>query len=702
MLSPRLMPQKTYDELMNENIGKIPIYTDEWTNYNPSDPGIAILENLSGAQIIQQNAMDEPNEGVRAKLLKLLGYTPAKGKGARVYIEPHGVAERFTILADQKFRVGDMCYETNRQIEIPDSHITGIYGCIDGEYKDFSYLIDNSIIIPTEILGKVPGKGTQIYFVFDKPLKPGEQGIIHMEVSDNDRRNPFDESQKNLFADFKWECFCDEGFVPMEVDDGTNNFLVDGEIIFTQPKQTAAVYEDGNIKGYVWRAEVEASSYDTAPSVRHISGFLFQVIQKDTLAITHSFQKSTDIYMQCNMLEDGYIGVFAKEQKGSSYRKYEEYNQITYGNNAKGRFYRKIEAGYGRARFEFDKETFGYEPANIKNPVKIVIYNEEMMKKYYLGDVYGYDNQEIHLPVKHVVTETFCIIARRPDGEGGFIYDFLKPNKLDEKKMSYYLYENEGKIVILDAGDYVGASLYLGSLAVMNGEDGNIRKGNTFYSNDIRTAISFTNPANGEGGRFSESLEQVRRRFINDMNTPNTAVTAQDYISLANMIPGLCIAKANAWRDDDRNEVQIAIMPDLEQDFPKLSDVYINIIEKYFDDKRLLSTAVRILQPMYVPVNVTGRIYVKMNYNDCSRTIEEAIKKELDYMHSNRQFGEPLRFDRVFHAIEALECVSYINELRTDAAGNNVRTEGADIYPNNNCLFYPGHIRIETIVAEEV
>ena len=48
------MTQKTLIELMEENISKIPIYTDEWTNFNPSDPGITILENLAGIQIIQQ------------------------------------------------------------------------------------------------------------------------------------------------------------------------------------------------------------------------------------------------------------------------------------------------------------------------------------------------------------------------------------------------------------------------------------------------------------------------------------------------------------------------------------------------------------------------------------------------------------------------------------------------------------------------
>ena len=701
MLNSRMMPQKTYSELMDENIGKIPIYTDEWTNFNPSDPGITILENLSGAQIIQQNSIDESDDRIKAKLLKMLGYTPIKGKGARVYIEPCGVKERFMLLADQKFMVGSMCFETNRQIEVIDSHITGVYGCVDDKYLDFCHVLNSNISIPVKVFGDEPKVGMQIYIVMDKPLKPKEQGIIHIDAAGGFRRNPFADNQKNMFANFKWECFCDEGFVEVEVIDGTNNFLVDGEIIITQPNQTAAVFDDAFINGYVWRVTLWRSEYDVAPVIRHISGFLFPAIQKDTLAITHSFQKSNDICMECNMLEDGYIGVFAKEHKGSSYRKYEQCNDSDYKILPKGRYYRRKVLGHGRALFEFDKASFGYAPANLKNPVKIVIYNEEMMRKYYLGDVYGYDNQEIKLPVNHVVTETFCIIAKRPDGEGGYLYDFLKPNKLDEKKMSYYLYENEGKIVILDAGDYVGASLYIGSLAVMSGEEGNVRKGNEFYSPDIDNGVTFTNPANGENGCFFESIEHMRERFINDMNTPNTAVTAKDYIRLANSVPGLCIAKSNAWRDDDRNEVQIVIMPKLEQEFPKLSEVYVKIIEDYFENRRLLSTAVRILQPVYIPVNVTGKIYVRQHFNDCKRIITDAVRKEIDYINSDKRFGEPLRFDRIFHAIEALECVSHINELRTDAVGNNVRTEGADIYPDNNCLFYPGQIRIETIMVQD-
>ncbi len=41
------LDNKTFDDLMKEMIASIPKHTKEWTNFNPSDPGIAMLELLA-------------------------------------------------------------------------------------------------------------------------------------------------------------------------------------------------------------------------------------------------------------------------------------------------------------------------------------------------------------------------------------------------------------------------------------------------------------------------------------------------------------------------------------------------------------------------------------------------------------------------------------------------------------------------------
>ena len=128
MLNPKMIPGKTYDQLMEENLGKIPIYSDEWTNFNPADPGITILENLSAFQVLQQAQREHVPEAVRAKLVQLLGYQPQKGSGARVYLEPRGVQENFLIPADQRFMVGNISFETTLAREMTASHVIGVYG----------------------------------------------------------------------------------------------------------------------------------------------------------------------------------------------------------------------------------------------------------------------------------------------------------------------------------------------------------------------------------------------------------------------------------------------------------------------------------------------------------------------------------------------------------------------------------------------
>lgn len=694
MLNPKIIPEKTHSQLMEENLSKIPIYSDEWTNYNPADPGITILENLSAFQILQQNQMNEMPDKVRARLLELMGYKPQKGCGARVYLEPQNVREDFLIPADQRFRVGDISFETTLEREMTSSRITGVYGQSEGGCRNYSHVLNRDVDIQAQIFGDKPRAGMELYIVLDKPLLPGEQGILYAEIANRYGRNAFTPENRELFGRLEWSCYTQEGFVPMEVEDDTNGFLANGLIRFTQPQQPVVEYREGEISGYVWRARLSHAEYDIAPALIHLTNFLFPVIQKETLAVTHSFQRAGDVTLNCTMLENGYVRVFCKEQKGTSYRMYQE----CAGEPERGRLYLRSRSAYGEHSFHFDRQLFGYAPEHVKNAVKIVIYNEEMMRKYYLGEIYGYDNQEISLPRQHIVTDTFSLIAERDAKDGGKRYDFVKPGRMGEQELSYYLYENEGKIVILDAGDYVGAKLYLGSIAVTLGEEGNVRAGNVFVPEGYQDVMRFTNPAAGSGGRFQETLEDVRKRFVADMNTPYTAVLGSDYETLVHQVPGLCISKVHAWMDAEKNEVQIAVLPGTPEKFPKLSEIYRQEIESWLEKRRLLSTRVCIRQPVYQAVVTSATIYVKSHYEDCREQIEQVICREMDYVNGGQNFGTLLRFDKVFHAVEALEGVGYISEFSISAEGGVYAvSEGADIRPAPNCLLYPGKIKLEIL-----
>ena len=103
-----------------------------------------------------------------------------------------------------------------------------------------------------------------------------------------------------------------------------------------------------------------------------------------------------------------------------------------------------------------------------------------------------------------------------------------------------------------------------------------------------------------------------------------------------------------------------------------------------------------------MPVNVNAVVYVKQHYEGASKAIENAIKRKIDYLNSEKNFGEALKFDEVFHAVESLECVEYVYELslRPQSPAGAVMRD-ADVVPDMNCLLYPGNIRIEALTLEE-
>ena len=692
MLVNKNLNDKTYQELISEAIMQIPLYTTEWTNFNPSNPGMTILENLTAFEALQQESIRQVTPQIRQKLLKMLGFTERKGRCARILMSAEGVKEPVELQANQPFYLGDLTFETNRRTRLGGYSLTGVYGQQDGSFQDYSYLINDDIPKAAMIFGETPGEGDCVYFTADRLPEPGEEMIFYMTLANRFNRNPYEEKGNNTFADLVWECYTGNGYEPMNVADYTSCFLVSGEVRMRMPNTAAAVCEELPKPAYVIRTRVIKADYDVSPKLLSVAGFLFEAWQKETKSVCYTFQKYTKITLNSELMEEGYLQVFCKEEKGSFYRRYEPVSE----EGDRGRFYTLEHERYGVNTFSFDRRRFGFAPDKLKNAVKIMVYSEEMMRRFYLGIVQGYDAQELELPVKNIVAESFCIIAKRTDENGEEIFDFVRPNYYEEDSLTYYLLENEGKIVIEDAGVFIGAALYMGSCSITRGQEGNIRKGNHFRTGKNLQDIVFVNKGPGTGGCFRESIADVRERFLADMNKPYTAVTAADYESIVKRAPGLCIHKVRAVLREERNEVQIAVKPGTDERFPKLSDTYRKSLEQLLEKKRLLTTRVEIVPPVYLPINVKGVIYVKRHYEREQGLIEQTIRDQLDYLESERNFGDVLKFVEVFRAVENLECVEYIYDLTLHPQyPGAAKIRDNDIYPNEDCLCYAGDIQLE-------
>lgn len=701
MLYPKNIPTKTYEELLAENLGKIPIYSDEWTSCHPADPGITTLENLTALQIIQQDRIDEIPQAVRIRLLELLGYRQEREERAEVYLEAAQSGAALEIPAGQRFMAGEISFETTRAVRMGAGRITGVFCRTADGLTDISQVLDRNVSARAQIFGSGALENAALWLVMDEPPQEGEEKILYAAVGESGGRTPFSEENAVSFAEICWECGTADGFLPLQVKDGTHGFLADGYLKLTQPKGYKAVrMEEGGISGYVWRARLISSEYDTPPVLRYLSGFLFPVRQQETKAAVYCFQSPFAIVLGEEVPENGSLRVYVRETGARSYVIYEE----STGNADRGRYYRKEKAGRGRFAIVFDRRRFGFAPGRFRDAVKIVVYSEEMTRGYCLGTVYGYDAQEIRLSCDHVVSSDFCVIAGRKMPGGKTVYDFLKPGRQDGQEMYFSLDGGAGKLVIHDPGAYVGAKLYPGSVAVTRGPEGNVRAGNLFVPPqriDGRP-LRCWNPAPGWGGAFEESFEHMRKRVVGELNRAETAVTPADYEALVRRIPGLCIQKVHAWMDYEKNEVQITALSGSGEVFSQLSKKYLLEIKRWLDKRRLLSTAIRIRQPVYTAVAVSGTIFVKPHYEGCRKQIEAALLAALDYVHGPMGFGERLRFDRIFREVERLDCIAYIQELVVSPqSGAHAAMDGTDIIPAPDCLLYPGRIRLDILPQQK-
>ena len=687
---------KSYDERIREAIASIPIYTEDWTNYNPSDPGITIVENLSLFETLQQEKINEMPSSVKANLLKMAGFVPGKGKCAHVLVKAENLTQEITIPKGQSFMAYDIPFEATKAIKVEPGKIKGIFVKKNDEISNISYIADTRSKISAHVFSKKPCDGVELYIITDRLPEPGVELLSYIRVKDDDRRNPLEDSQRDLFGHIEWEYYCDDGFCPMHVKDGTFGFLQSGEVRMRIGDKWPAIFEELDVTGYCIKATLMDECYDVSPQVLDITSFLFELTQMMSKSYCLTGAKSSEISFLSKIENNSFVSVFVKEEKGGSYYKYEP---LPEGMQEKGRYYTISDGEDGYTKYCFNKAKFGYGPEKGRACVRVLIYNEEVMRNYKLDRVLGYDNQEIKLPFNHLVSDAFSVLSRRVDEQGEYIYDFVRPGRSGDDNLFYLLNDRDGIMVIKDAGDFIGAQLFMAGCATYSGDKGNIREGNVLKADEPFKGIKFINPSMGHGGSFPENLESVRKRFIDDIDTPYTAVSKKDYERLAMTTPGLIIDKAAAMYNEAESRVYVAVLPGGEGDFPKLSDHYIEKIEDRLSDRRLLITKSSVISCLPVKINVRATVYVKQHFDDSFAQIEKALKELLNYPKSDRKIGSKVRFDEVFHCIESLPCVEYVHSLniRAQRSGYDMTIQDVDITPIWNGLAVPGAISIDTV-----
>jgi hypothetical protein len=199
----------------------------------------------------------------------------------------------------------------------------------------------------------------------------------------------------------------------------------------------------------------------------------------------------------------------------------------------------------------------------------------------------------------------------------------------------------------------------LASYRVGGGAAGNVGAGQiTVVSQAPRLQLlgaKVVNRAPASGGAERESIEQAVKFAPLAFSSMQRAVTADDYVALARLFPGVSKARAEAtgW-----NNIRLFIAPKGSGEPP--SDILRRDLLAYFEDKRMLTTFIHIEGPDYVSVNVTADVEALPYFRnqDVSAAAEGALRSLFDFEAVD--FRQTLYLSKIYEALESLAGVNSV------------------------------------------
>ncbi|MEG1682304.1 MAG: baseplate J/gp47 family protein [Oscillospiraceae bacterium] len=695
MLDSIDLNDKSYEALLSEALAQIPLYSEEWTNFNSSDPGITLLQNLTAFSALQQEEINTVTPSIRRRLLALLGIRGGENVAATALAQvPRATA--LSLPAQYPLHAGSLDFETTEEITAQQWSIQAIYLGRDGDYTDITRLLGGKSNAAADVFGTEPEPGAALTCILEGT--PGTRLRFWAQVPEGERRVPFAPGDSQpAFATTVWQYYTAEGWREMEARDETHGFLTDGEIALTVGEEPFAFFPETTVYGSAIRCLLRESHYDRPPRLRVLAGNLFPLRQQKTSAKCFACTPQT-ASVRSGLAALGNLFVYCRETAEGDYYAYGEAME---GGTARGRYYRRTLSPDG-VTVDFDGARFGFAPLDEEDSVLLCCCDNEMVYHRDLGAVYGYEEQIIQLDlVRELLPTAFSVLAELPgQGDEPPTYRRIFPNCPLPDELCYEVLAAEGQLLVRHPAYGDSYRLYLADCVRTGGKTGNLRPGTQLeqlggYDGTTVERV-FEVPGGGFGGAGFETEEELRQRFFQEIHGVHTAVTAKDYELLAKAVPGLSIHKVKAVVFPVENRVEFVILPDAREERPTLSPLYRKQIAAFLEPRRMLTTRIDLFSPCYVRFDVTAKLAIKPNHPDAREEIETLLRRSLDYVTGETPFGSWVRFGDVYAALAALPCVAQISVLRLIPENKeNLTAVSADYRLSDRALCYAGDIRLE-------
>lgn len=705
------LDDKHFEALVQEALEELHRYSGEWSDHNLHDPGITFIELFAWLSEMQRYYLNRISDKSKESIFKLLGIIKEQKKMAASKISLSHLEKDLCLPKGMKFKAGDLVFQSLEKQWIIANTLKYIHVEVDKKITDKSRENTYQEIFYYPF-GEDIRKNNKLYLGFENPLPRKKEIEItftnNMEMSSSNS----DIDSTMFLVDLVWEVYCgDEKWQPVKLlVDETFGLSLSGKLTFMIDVAMAPKKNTESTDSAYWLRAVVKKDYLEIPARQ-------DNIRINMINIEHCHEliSTCDIKVRPNKTSyylDDYLQLFG-----------ENYIQVSVGEYWKD-VNKKENRTFDHMRLDPVKQQLHLEDSSNYKTVRILSFMKGFLGNSFVGSSLGLSNQIFELYMPSVVYKSIGVqVGERVKGELLWkqwqevdTFDFSLPTdthfKVDYDKSQLVFGDNVHGMIPEEGHD----NIRLTALAVGGGHSGNIRENeiNSFFCQPDEfyeiyehksECICITNPMPSSGGKNIETIKDLHKRLLEDLNKPYVAVTHEDYETILSNIPRLKIERTHiiANYDVESHEkkdghVTIVVMPEAEHALPVPSHNFKKAVRHYLEPHRLITTKLHIVGPSYVKVDVNVTIII----GESTMMRSSKIVSVLDELFNPKryEFGQTIKKSIVYRALSSIEGVKRIEGLSLYSIHRDSKMKAnGDIKINDYCVPFSGAHNIDIVVS---
>ena len=687
------LDDRRWTELVDEGRSLIPVYSPEWTDFNPSDPGITLIELFAWIAEMDIYQLNRVPDRHKRKFLELIGVNPAPPQPAQI-----GLAFTVTgsdparIPASTEFSVSGVVFRTLNAIYAGPGTLQSIQLSDGATFQDVSSTFPTEPVAP---FGVPPKIGAAVYFGLTSGL-PAAKNVSFLFHFAGGPVSPAAGPHHSAVA--AWEYLDSFGaWSPLPVEDTTRSFSADGHVRIVGPasmKQQAV----GRLAAPLFYVRVRYSSgeYDSPPRLLSAAWNAVEAEQAQTIA-------------QDWVIAPGVIASGPAPAPG-------QMTAVLFGFDNKDRIDSLQFDPAGKPQFRI----LSYKPATATDPGLLAV--ELVLTARGTGG----PGQQVGLEGGPPVIESSVALFTLESGAWR-AWDLRRT--LDSSGPADAHFTLDAQTGALQFGDGLRGlalpedALLFASFLRTAAADAPVNPGQaaSLLANEqnasLLGAVDLASQLNSVSTAFpatagtdAEPLGDAIERAVNQREAPLRAVTLADYEALALATPGASIARvaarANVYAPLDCFEalgvVTVIVVPNMPVPMPRPSAGLLDAVRRYLNQRRVIGTRVEVVGPTYLQaaVNATVQSVEGQDSARVQKAIVDALNLFLDPLQGGPDgtgwpFGRDIYVTEIMNVIAGTPGVDHVINLQMVPTGCDSQCGNICLRPT--WIATPGQHQIEVL-----